>query len=118
MIPGGPVTLHVSVVVTQVNPDGSQGPVDAELAAALAGPTEQFSSMISWTAGQAAGADHADREKAIEESGRELQRRLLGATFTIDSAREQRVTQVTSAAGIRHGSVESGHDRGVASVFG
>jgi len=112
------VAVCVSVVVTQVNPDGSQGPVDADLAAALAGPVEQFSSLISWTAGQAAGFDHADREKTIDESGRELQRRLLEATFTIDGAREQRIEQVTSAAGIRHGSVESGHDRGVNSVFG
>ena len=54
----------------------------------------------------------------ICESGRELQRRLLEATFTIDSAREQRIGQVTSAAGIRHGSVEAGHDPGVMSVFG
>jgi len=112
------VTLHVSVVVTQVNPDGSQSPVDAELAAALAGPAEQFSSMIAWTAGQAAAADHGDRETAIEQSGRELQRRLLESTFTIDSAREQRITHVDSAVGIRHGTVEKGHDRGVASVFG
>jgi hypothetical protein len=36
------VTLRVSVVLTQVNPDGSQSPVDAELAAALAGPAQQF----------------------------------------------------------------------------
>jgi hypothetical protein len=112
------VTLQVSVVVTQVNPDGGQSPVDAELTAALAAPIEQFSSMIVWTADRAGALDHADRETAIEQSGRELQRRLLEATFTIDSAREQRVTQVTSVAGIRHGTVEKGHDRGVASVFG
>src|SRR5512144_46151 len=54
----------------------------------------------------------------IADSGRELQRRLLEATFTLDSAREERAGQVTSAAGIRHGSVEVGHDRGVVSVFG
>lgn len=110
--------LQVSVVVTQVDPDGAHSPVDAELAAALAAPVEQFSSMIVWAAERAGAVDHAERETTIEESGRELQRRLLEATFTIDSAREQRLGQVTSAAGIRHGSVESGHDRGVNSVFG
>ncbi|MGH3281706.1 MAG: ISKra4 family transposase [Trebonia sp.] len=47
-----------------------------------------------------------------------LQRQLLEATFTIDSAREVRVAQVTSAAGVRHGTVEPGHDRGVVSIFG
>ena len=92
--------------------------MDAELAAALAAPVERFSSMIAWTAGHAGGVDHGDREKTIEESGREPQRRLLEATFTIDSVRERRITHVDSAAGIRHGTVEKGHDRGVASVFG
>src|SRR5262249_274272 len=112
MIRGGPaMTLWVSVVVTQMNPDGSQSPVDAELAAALAGPAEQFSSMIAWTAGQASGVDHGDREKVIEESGRELQRRLLEATFTIDCAREPRNAQVTSAAGVRPRPVGEGHGR-------
>ena len=54
----------------------------------------------------------------IGEEGRELQRRLLQATFDIDSAREERAAGVTSAAGIRHGTVEEGHGRGVTSVFG
>jgi hypothetical protein len=112
------VAVCVSVTVTQVNEDGSEAPVDGELAAALAGPAAQFSSMAAWAAQDAAGLDHGEREKVIAESGRELQRRLLEATFTVDSAREQRIGQVTSAAGIRHGSVEAGHDRGVVSVFG
>jgi hypothetical protein len=42
----------------------------------------------------------------------------LEATFTIDCAREQRIGHLDSAAGIRHGSVETGHDRGVSSMFG
>jgi hypothetical protein len=112
------MTVSVSVSVTRVLEDGSEAPVDGELAAALAGPVEQFSSMLSWAAGKAAGLDHGEREKVIGESGRELQRRLLEAIFTIDSAREERIAQVTSAAGIRHGSVEAGHDRGVVSIFG
>ena len=54
----------------------------------------------------------------IGAEGRELQRRLLQATFDIYGAREQRAGLVTSAAGIRHGIVEEGHGRGVTSVFG
>ena len=54
----------------------------------------------------------------IGQEGRELQRRLLEATLALDSAREERVPQVTSAAGIRHGTAEAGHGRGLASVFG
>src|SRR5712692_6839253 len=116
---GGPaMAVAVSLTVTQVREDGSAGPVDDELAAALAGAVEQFSSMLTWTARQAGSLDHGERETVIGDSGRELQRQLLEATFAIDSAREERVQQVTSAAGIRHGTVEKGHGRGVISVFG
>lgn len=112
------MAISVSVTVTQVNEDGSQDPAGGELAAALAGTAEQFSTMLTWAVQDAAGVDHGQREKTIEESGRELQRRLLEATFAIDCAREERASHVTSAAGIRHGTVEKGHDRGVASIFG
>jgi len=112
------VAVRVSVTVTQVNDDGTESPADGELAAALAGPVARFSAMVAWAADDAVGLDHGDREKALAESGRELQRQLLEATFSIDSAREERIVQVTSAAGIRHGTVEKGHDRGVASIFG
>ena len=112
------MTVTVSVTVTQIREDGTAGPVDDELAEALACPIGQFSSMLTWTAQEAGRLDHGEREKVIGESGRELQRQLLEASLTIDSAREERIEQVTSAAGIRHGSVEQGHDRGVVSIFG
>jgi len=112
------MTVQVSVMVTQVREDGTEGPLEEELAAALAGPVEQFSSMLTWTARQTASLDHGEREKAIAESGRELQRQLLESTFTIDSAREERTAPLTSAAGIRHGTVENGCGRGVVSIFG
>jgi len=107
-----------SVTVTEIREDGSEVPVDGELAAALAGPAGQFSSMLAWTAREAAALDHGEREAVIAEPGRELQRRLLEAAFAIDSAREERTRPLVSAAGIRHGSVETGHDRGVLSIFG
>jgi len=112
------VTVRLSVTVRQVREDGSEAPVDGELAAALDGPAEQVAGLLSWTAGEAGFLDHGEREKVLGEEGRELQRRLLQATFDLDSAREQRIGQVTSAAGIPHGSVEDGHGRGLASVFG
>src|SRR6266581_4430028 len=64
------------------------------------------------------GEIHGDREKAIGDEGRELQRLLLQAAFDLDAAREERAAGVTSAAGIGHGSVEKGHGRGLASVSG
>jgi hypothetical protein len=44
------VAFSVTVTVTEVREDGSEVPVDGELAAALAGPAGQFSSMLAWTA--------------------------------------------------------------------
>jgi hypothetical protein len=112
------MTVTVSVTVRQVGQDGIESLLEEELAAALAGPIGQFSRMLTWTASEAGRLDHGEREKVIGDSGRELQRQLLEATFALDCAREERVEQVTSAAGIRHGGVERGHHRGVISVFG
>lgn len=112
------MTARFSVTIRQVRDDGSEVPLDGELAAALAAPAGQFAGLAAWAAGEAGYLDHGEREKVIGDEGRELQRRLLQATFDLDFAREERAEGVTSAAGIRHGSVERGHGRGVASVFG
>jgi hypothetical protein len=112
------VRVRFSVTVRQAREDGSEAPAEEELAAALAGLTEQFAGLLSWAAEKAGHLNHGEREKVIGQEGRELQRRLLQATFDIGSAREERAEGVTSAAGIRHGTVEAGHGRGVASVFG
>ena len=112
------MTVRFSVTVRRVLEDGSEVPLDGELAAALAGPAEQFAGLAAWAAGEARYLDHGERETVIGEEGRELQRRLLQATFDLDAAREERAAGVTSAAGIRHGTVEAGHGRGVTSVFG
>ena len=112
------MAVRLPVTVRQVREDGSETPVDGELAAALAGPAEQVAGLLSWAAGEAGFLDHGEREEVTGQEGRELQRRLLEATFALDSAREERIAQVTSAAGIPHGTVEAGHGRGLASVFG
>ena len=41
--------MAFSVTVTEIREDGSEIPVDGELAAALAGPAGQFSSMLAWS---------------------------------------------------------------------
>ena len=112
------MTVRFSVTVRQVREDGSEAPLDGELAAALAAPAEQFAGLAAWTAEEARYLDLGEREEAIGDEGRELQRRLLQATFDVDAAREERAAGVTSAAGIPHGTVEEGHGRGVTSVFG
>ena len=76
------MTVRFSVTVRQVREDGSEAPLDGELAAALAAPAEQFAGLAAWAAEESRYLDHGEREKAIGE--RELQRRLLQATFDID----------------------------------
>src|SRR6266571_2482692 len=116
---GAAVTVRFSVTVRQVRDDGSEAPLEGELAAALAAPAEQFAGLAAWAAGEARFCDHGEREKVIGEEGRELQRLVLQASFDVDAAREERPAgPVISAAGIRHGIVEAGHGRGVTSVFG
>ena len=112
------MTARFSVTVRQVREDGSEAPLEGELAAALAAPAGQFAGLAAWAAEEAGYLDHGEREKVIGEAGRELQRLLLQATFDVDAAREERAAGVTSAAGIGHGTVEAGHGRGLASVFG
>ena len=112
------MTVRFSVTVRQVLEDGTEVPVEEELAAALAGTAEQFAGLAARAADEARFCDLGKREEVIGTEGRELQRRLLDATLAVDAACEERAARVTSAAGIGHGSVEAGHERGVTSVFG
>ena len=80
------MTVKLSVTIMQVREDGSEAPLDGELAAALAGPAEQFAGLAAWAADEAGYLDHGEREKVIGQEGRELQRRLLQATLALDSA--------------------------------
>jgi len=112
------VTARFTVTIRQVLDDGSEAPLEGEVAAALAAPAEQFAGLAAWAADEARYLDHGEREMVIGDEGRELQRLVLQAAFDIDAAREERAAGVTSAAGIGHGIVEKDHGRGLASVFG
>jgi hypothetical protein len=106
------------VTVRRVLEDGSEAAVDGELAAALEESAEQFAGLVTWAADESRYLDHGEREEVISREGRELERRLLQATFRLDAAQEERAPQVTSAAGVRHRTVEPGQERGLASIFG
>ena len=112
------MAARLMVTVRQVLEDGSEAAADGELAAALADSAEQFAGLLTWAAEESRYLDHGEREEAISREGRELERLLLQATFRLDAAREERASQVTSAAGVRHRTVEPGQERGPASVFG
>ena len=75
------MTVRFSVTVRQVREDGSEAPLDGELAAALAAPAEQFAGLAAWAADEARYLDHGEREKVIGDEGRELQRLVLQAAF-------------------------------------
>ena len=112
------MAARLTVTVRQVLEDGSEAAVDGELAAALEESAEQFAGLVTWAAEESRYLDHGEREEAVSREGRELERRLLQATFRLDAAQEERAPQVTSAAGIRHRIVEPGQKRGLASIFG
>jgi len=112
------VAARLTVTVRQVLEDGSEAAVDGELAAALEESAEQFAGLVTWAADESRFPGHGEREAAISREGRELERRLLQATFRLDAAQEERAAQVTSAAGVRHRTVEAGQGRGLASIFG
>ena len=97
------MTARFTVTVRQVLDDGSEAPLEGEVAAALAAPAEQFAGLAAWAADEARYLDHGEREKVIGDEGRELQRLVLQAAFDIDAAREERAAGVTSAAGIAPG---------------
>ena len=84
------MTVKFSVTVRQVRDDGSEAPLEGELAAALAAPAGQFAALAAWAAGEAGYPGHGEREKVTGDEGRELQRRLLQAAGGIDAAREER----------------------------
>src|ERR1035437_7530874 len=111
-IGGTAVAVTLSVTVRQVRDDGTEAPVDGELAAALSGPAEQFAGLLTWAADESGFLDHGEREDVIGQEGRELQRRLLQATFDLDSAREERIAHVTSAPGRPHGRGGAAKGRG------
>ena len=112
------MTARLTVTVRQVLEDGSETALDGELAAALEEAAGQFAGLLTWTAAESRYLDHGEREEEISREGRELERRLLQATFRLDAAAEERAPQVTSAAGVRHRTAAPGQNRGLASVFG
>ena len=63
------MTVRFSVTVRQVREDGTEAPLDGELAAALAAPAEQFAGLAAWAADEARFRDHGEREKVIGPGG-------------------------------------------------
>jgi hypothetical protein len=87
-------------------------------AAAFGGSRACFEEIVRWLDGTDAGTlTHGDLEGDLDHRGRELLRLLLQDHLDLRARREQR-TAVIDSAGVSHGSVEPGHERSLATVFG
>jgi hypothetical protein len=82
------------------------------------GSRARFETLVGFLEGRAAaGLSHAELEDRLQTDGRELLRQLYQDHVDVRAEREQRVA-VLDAEGTRHGTVESGHRRTLATVFG
>jgi hypothetical protein len=75
--------------------------------------------VTDWLGGGAsAQATHAELEAQLQTRGRDVLRQLLQDHLDLRAAREVRLAGVSDADGVDHRYVESGHDRGLATVLG
>ena len=77
-----------------------------------------FEEIVGWLEGaDAASLTHGELEDDLDRRGRHLLLQLLQDHLDLRARQEQR-TDVVDAHGVRHGSVEAGHNRTLATVFG
>jgi len=80
---------------------------------------ECFEQLVAGLAGaQADGLTHAQLEDRLAAEGRALLRLLLQDHLELRAVREQRRLQVVGADEVARTRVETGHERGLATVFG
>ena len=79
----------------------------------------RFDRLVGFLDGEAATAlSHAELEEHLDRDGRDLLRQLLQDHLDLRASREARLDDVLDTAGGRHGAVEAGHQRVLASIFG
>lgn len=77
-----------------------------------------FEELVGWLGGaDAASLTHGELEDDLDRRGRHLLLRLLQDHLDLRARQEQR-TDVVDSDGVRHGSVEAGHCRTLATIFG
>jgi len=77
-----------------------------------------FEEIVGWLGGaDAASLTHGELEDDLDRRGRDLLLRLLQDHLDLRARQEQR-TDVVDSDGVRHGSVEAGHCRTLATIFG
>jgi hypothetical protein len=79
---------------------------------------ERFDTVLGFLGGtDAAVLSHSQLEDRLDVEGRQLLRQLFQDHLELRAVRESRV-EVTDADGVRRGRVETGHTRGLATIFG
>lgn len=81
-------------------------------------PSACFEDLVGWLEGtEAAALAHAQLKEQIDLRRRELLRRMHQAELDLRASREHSA-EVIDADGVRHGGVETGHTRGLSTLFG
>jgi hypothetical protein len=82
------------------------------------GARERFETILNWLDGDPSTLlDHGELERQLDIEGRRLLRQLLQDHLDLRGMREIRV-KVRDAGGNRRSRVETGHTRGLATIFG
>ena len=85
----------------------------------FASSRQHFETVLSFLDGdEALGLEHGMLEEHLEHDSRELYRRLFQDHLSLRAQHEERIESVVDAAGTPRGSVETGHQRSLATVFG
>jgi hypothetical protein len=78
-----------------------------------------FEAIIGFLDGEgASGFEHGELEEHLEQRSRELFRRLFQDHLVVRAQREERLEGVVDTEGVARASVETGHHRVLATVFG
>ncbi|MGH9059537.1 MAG: ISKra4 family transposase, partial [Acidimicrobiales bacterium] len=80
---------------------------------------EYFEETVALMEGEGAfGLEHGQLEEQLEQRSREICRRLLADHLVLRAQREERIGEVADASGVARVSVEAGHHRILATIFG
>lgn len=91
----------------------------SDAAAGFSSSEQYFSFVVSFLAGpEAAAMEHAELEARLQAHSAELFRRLSQDHVDLRAEREQRLEELADAKGVGRPSVEAGHARTLAMVFG
>lgn len=92
---------------------------DATQPAVFSGSRDRFESVLAWLEGEQAGAlSHGELEERLQVDARELFRQLMQDHLDLRAQSEPRIADVTDAQWVPRPTAETGHRRGLATVFG